>query len=74
MTPEEACLCTPRDWQLELQQQALNWLGSHEGKELLVNAKRFGLCATVIEAQARRIAELEAAMTRMAGEARELME
>lgn len=74
MTHEDAYLCTPRDWQLELQQQALNWLGSPEGQSLLVQAKRFGLCATVIETQARKIAELEAAMTRMAGEAGELME
>lgn len=73
MTHEDAYLCTPRDWEREAL-RVVNCLGAGEGLSFKIQAERFGLCANVIEAQARRIAELEAAMTRMAGEARELME
>jgi hypothetical protein len=65
MTPEDAYLCTPRDWQLSAQQRALDCLGTADGVAMLVESKRYGLCANVIEAQARRIAELEAQNSQM---------
>ncbi len=53
-------ILTPRDWQAFAQYQAIGLLGTHEGAEKLVEAKRYGALADVLEQQHRDIERLSA--------------
>ena len=55
-------ILTPRDWQAFAQYQAIGLLGTHEGAEKLVEAKRYGALADVLEQQHRDIERLNAAV------------
>ena len=74
MTLSDAYLCTPRDWEQEHRRLQLEQMAGPQSQQHQELARRFGLCAKIMEAQARHIAELTAQMEQMAASAKELME
>lgn len=74
MTLSDAYLCTPRDWEQEHRRLQLDHMAGPQSQQHQELARRFGLCAKVIEFQSRCIADLAAQMERMGASAKELME